>query len=449
MAMSDPRFSRRALLRGAAGAALAVPFLESWPLASRALAEPAKAPLRLLFVMVPNGVHGPTWSPKDVGADYVLPRTLEPLAPFKKDLLVVSGLAVDGARPHGDGPGDHARAGAAFLTCSHPKKTGGAEIHAGVSVDQVAAKALGQGVPFASLELGTEPSAQAGSCDSGYSCAYSSNIAWSGPASPLAKEVNPRRAFERLFLDGEGLSPAERAKRRRLRASVLDAVMGDAEKTREKLSGTDRRKLDEYLESVRTLEKRLEATARDKDRAAGHAAPPAGVPHEYAEHIRLLHDVVKLAFETNTTRVASIMIGNEGSNRSYPSIDVPDGHHDCSHHGRDAAKQAKIAKIDRFHTEQLAYLLGQLAAVKEGDGTLLDSTLVVYGSAIGDGDAHNHDQLPILLAGGAAAGIASGRHVRYPHDTPLANLYLALLDRVGVNVDSFADSTERLPGLWR
>jgi hypothetical protein len=305
---------------------------------------------------------------------------------------------------------------------------------------------LGEGVPFASLELGTEPSAQAGSCDSGYSCAYSSNLAWSAPGSPLSKEVNPRRAFERLFLDGDGLTPDARTRRDRFRASILDAVKGDAAKVREKLSSTDRRKLDEYLESVRTLEKRLAAT-RAKSTSPAMKAPPPGIPSDYAEYVRRLHDVVKLALETDTTRVATIMCGNEGSNRSYPELDVPEGHHDISHHGNDAGKLVKIAQIDRFHVEHLAYLLDQLASVKQGNGTLLDHTLVVYGSAIGDGDAHNHDELPILLCGGRAAGIDSGRHRRFKRDTPLANLYLALLQRVGVKTDRFADSREPLAGI--
>ncbi len=449
----EMNLTRRALLRGAAGAALAVPFLESWPFADllpRALAEPAdKTPLRVLFIMVPNGVHVPSWKCQGEGSDFELSKTLQPLAPYRRDLMVLSGLAIDGARPHQDGPGDHARAGGAFLTCTHPKKTGGSEIQVGISVDQMLTKTLGEGVPFASLELGTEPSAQAGSCDSGYSCAYSSNISWSSPSLPVAKEINPRRAFERLFMDGEGLTPMARAKRDRLRASVLDAVKGDAKDVREKLSGTDRRKLDEYLDSVRALEKRLEATTKDKAANAKGKEPPRGIPGDYAEHIRRLHDVIKLAFETNTTRVATLMVGNEGSNRSYRSIDVPDGHHDISHHGKDEQKTAKIAKIDRFHVEQLAYLIGQLKSVKEGQGTLLDSTIVVYGSAIGDGDAHNHDDLPVLLLGGAKAGLALGRHVRYRHDTPMANLYLALLQRAGVKVSSFADSREPLPGIWR
>ncbi|HZU95758.1 MAG TPA: DUF1552 domain-containing protein, partial [Planctomycetota bacterium] len=233
------------------------------------------------------------------------------------------------------------------------------------------------------------------------------------------------------------------------RASVLDAVKDDAARNRDKLSTGDKKKLDEYLESVRALEKRLGPKAKDKKVPAGATEPPPGIPGDYGEHIKRLHDVTKLAFETDTTRVVTIMVGNEGSNRSYRGIEIPEGHHDLSHHAKDPVKKGKIAKIDRFHVEQLAYLLGQLRSVKEGNGTLLDSTLVVYGSAIGDGDAHNHDELPILVCGGSAAGIVGGRHVRYPRNTPLANLYLALLQKVGAKVTDFGDSKEPLPGLSR
>jgi hypothetical protein len=443
------RVTRRSFLRGAAGAALALPFLESWPFAREARGEPEKAPLRFVFIMVPNGVNLKEWRPTAEGPDFVLPKTLEPLAKHREDLLVLSGLGIDGAAPNGDGAGDHARAGAAFLTCSHPRKTGGADIHAGVSVDQLLARVLGESVPFASVELGTEASAQGGSCDSGYSCAYSSNLAWSSPSSPLSKEIDPKRAFDRLFCDGDGLLPAQRAKRDRYRASILDAVSDDAKKARDQMSGSDRRKLDEYLDSVRTLEKRFAATGRQrKGDGLALQAPPAGVPSDYKEHIRRLHDVVTLAFETDTTRVVSIMLGNEGSNRSYPSVEAPEGHHDLSHHGKDQDKLAKVARIDRFHVEQLAYLCDRLAATKEGNGTLLESTIIFYGSAIADGDAHNHDDLPLLLLGGRRFGVDTGRHARWRHGTPAANLYLSLLQKAGVKADRFADSTAPL-AIWR
>jgi hypothetical protein len=436
--------SRRALLRGAA-VSLAVPFLESWPFGRRAWAGPPRPPLRLLFVYVPNGVHMPHWTPEGLGYDWQTSPLLAPLAPYRKSLLVLTGLTLDGARPHGDGAGDHARAGASFLTCAHPRKTDGADIQAGVSVDQLAAQAIGDATPFPSLELGTEQSAQNGNCDSGYSCAYSSNIAWRSPSSPVAKEINPRLAFERLFLDGDGLTPDKRAQRDRFRASVLDAVRDDAKRARGKLGVADRKKLDEYLESVRALEKRLAPKPAPKQPISWN--PPSGIPSEYGEHIRALHDVVTFAFQSDTTRVASIMCGNEGSNRSYRAIGVPEGHHDVSHHGKDKAKQEKIAKINLFHVEQLAYLLKQMSSVKESKGTLLDNSIVVFGSAISDGDEHNHENLPILVAGSGGGAIAGGRHVKLRRDTPLANLYLWILQRAGAKVARFGDSTEPLPGM--
>lgn len=445
----DRGISRRTFLRGAAGAGLALPFLESWSGLRQARGEPGskKPPLRLCFVMVPNGIHMAQWKPATDGDGYEMPPLLKPLEPFRKKLLVVSGLAVDGARGKGDGAGDHARAGGAFLTCAHPRKTEGADIEVGISADQVAAKVLGEGTPFPSVELGTDPSAQNGNCDSGYSCAYVSNLAWASPSQPLAKEVQPRRAFQRLFLDGEGLTPGERAKRDRFRAGILDAVKDDAKRVETRLGGADRKKLDEYLESVRALEKRLDPKAGDRKKLSVPTTPPAGVPADYGEHLRLMYDVIKVGFETDTTRVVTFMCGNEGSNRSYPQLGVPDGHHETSHHGKDPEKLGKIAKINKFHVEQLAYFLGQLEKTKDGQGTLLDSTAVVFGSAISDGDRHNHDDLPILVAGRAGGTIATGRHLQLRKETPLANLYLALLLRAGVKTERFADSTEPLAGL--
>jgi hypothetical protein len=439
--------TRRSLLRGAAGAALALPFFDSlgFPFVRLAEAGTPKPPLRLLFVMIPNGANMKEWTPSPDGTG-PLPATLAPLEPHRKELTILSGLTLDGARAKADGAGDHARAGASFLTCSHPRKTDGADIAAGVSIDQVVAKVLGAGTPFPSVELGTDPSAQNGNCDSGYSCAYVSNLSWASPSSPLAHEINPHRAFERLFMDGSGMTKEAKAKRDKFRASVLDAVKDDATKLRVRLGGTDRRKLDEYLESVRALEKRLAPANKDRPKStnAVFTEPPRGIPGDYGDHLKRLHDVIKLAFETDTTRVITLMCGNEGSNRSYPSIGIGEGHHELSHHGKDAGKLAKIAKINRFHVEQLAYLITQLKSVKEGKGTLLDNTLVVFGSAISDGDAHNHEELPILLLGSAGGAIQTGRHLRYKRDTPLANLYLWILQRAGVKATSFGDSTEVL-----
>jgi hypothetical protein len=326
--------------------------------------------------------------------------------------------------------------------------TDGADIEAGISVDQVLAQALGGETALPSLELGCDPSAQGGNCDSGYSCAYSSNISWSSATTPVAKEIDARAVFERLFLDGEGLTPDQRARRDRQRASVLDAVLDEAKRVRTRLGLVDKRKLDEYMDAVRALEKRL---ARPKsERGQGDGPPvvaPAGAASDYGEQLRRMYDIVRLAFQTDTTRVATFMVANAGSNRSYRVIDVPDGHHDLSHHGNDPEKQAKLQRINRFHVEQLAYLLDQLAAVPEGRGTLLDNTLIVFGSAIGDGDRHDHDDLPILLCGRGGGTVQGGRHLRFPQETPLCNLYLSLLQRAGVRATSFGDSRGPLDGL--
>ena len=437
------KISRRTALRGL-GTALALPWLEAMAPAQAAAGQPA--PLRMAFLYVPNGVHMPGWTPTAEGADFDLPAILEPLQRFRDDLLVLSGLAQHNAFALGDGGGDHARSLACFLTGTHPLKTDGANIRAGVSVDQVAARKVGHRTRLPSLEIGCERGAQAGNCDSGYSCAYSSNISWRSESSPMAKEVNPRSVFERLFSDGD--AGAAGARRARDRASILDFVAEDAQQLRHRLGGHDRRKLDEYLTAVRDVERRLAAAERDKGAIqAPDYSVPEGVPADYKEHVRLMCDLLALAFRADVTRISTFVLANEGSNRSYRFLDVPEGHHELSHHGGDAAKHAKIRAINRFHVEQLAYLLGQLQAAREGDGCVLDHTLLVYGSGIGDGDRHNHNDLPILLLGKGGGTIRAGRHVRYPQDTPLNNLYLSLLDRMGVPTESLGDSAGRLTGL--
>ena len=438
---------RRAFLR-ASGAAIALPALEA--LAPRAAAaEPAAR--RLVCVFVPNGVHLPAWKPRG-GPDLELSPTLAPLAPFRERLLAFSGLALDGGRAHGDGPGDHARAAGSFLTAAHPVKTAGANIRAGVSLDQVAALRLGRSTRFASLELGTEPGRLAGSCDSGYSCAYSSTVSWKGPTQPLPHEVSPRLVFERLFGDPDArrLSPEEAARRARQRRSVLDLVREEARDLQARLSRSDRSRLDEYLEGLREVERRIErAESGGEASAAPDGVPPPahGVPRSLAEHAHLLQDLIVLALRSDSTRVVTLMLGNAGSNRSHREVGAPEGHHDLSHHGRDPEKQAKLARIDLHHVEVFSHLLAGLSAAQEGEATLLDRTLVLYGSGLGDGDRHNHDDLPILLAGGQALGVKGGRHCAFAAETPLANLHLALLHRLGVSAPSFGDATGALGGL--
>jgi len=435
---------RRTVLRGL-GTALALPVLDAM-LPTRLLSAAAVAtphPLRMAFLYVPNGMHMPDWKPHREGANYDLPRTLEQLAPYQKDINVLTGLTLDGAFAHGDGGGDHARSVAAFLTGAHPRKTNGADIQNGVSVDQVAAAEVGGNNRFPSLELGLEPSAQSGNCDSGYSCAYASNMSWRSSTSPMAKEIDPGAVFDRLFA-GQTVRDVRKAKtvREKYRKSVLDFVLEDANDLRGKLPQTDKRKLDEYLYSVRDVEKRYvgaEKLVIGEDGVPDYPRP-AGVPREMAKHAELMLDMLALALQTDSTRIVSFMFTNAGSNRGYPEIGISDGHHDCSHHGKSAEKQQKIAAINRFHLESFVYLLKRMTAIREGDGTLLDNCMLLYGSGISDGDRHNHDDLPILLAGSGCGRIRPGRHIRYPNHTPLCNLYVWMLQAMGARVSSFGDS---------
>lgn len=446
---TDKRIPRRTVLKGL-GTAMALPFFESM---SPAWASPGRPeveapPNRMAFFYVPNGVHMPDWTPLKEGAEYRLPATLEPLAPYREKLNVLSGLTLDKARANGDGPGDHARSVAAFLTGVQPYKTNGADIRAGMSIDQIAAEKVGDRTRFASIELGCERGAQSGNCDSGYSCAYSSNLSWRSESTPMLKEINPKLVFERLFSTHRAGETAEsRGKRDLYDKSILDFVLDDAARLKGKLGRTDRRKLDEYLTSVREVERRIEYSGKAATGELNGIEAPAGVPEDYGEHVRLMFDCLLLAFQTDVTRIATFMYANAGSNRSYRSIDVPEGHHDLSHHGGDRNKHIKIAKINQFHIEQFAYLLEKMSTIQEGDGTLLDHVMLVYGSGIGDGNRHNHDDLPVLLAGKGGGTIQSGRHIRYPKDTPLTNLYVSMLDRIDASAEAVGDSTGSLARL--
>jgi hypothetical protein len=445
--MKDLHVSRRTVLKGM-GTMIALPWLEAM-MPRTLLGAPALAvaPRRMAFLYVPNGIDMANWTPAAEGPLTALPPTLQPLAPVQQDLLVLSGLTLDKARAHGDGGGDHARAMAAFLTGRQPRKTHGADIRAGVSVDQLAAERIGKATRLASLEVGCEGGKSSGNCDSGYSCAYSANLSWRTESSPVAKEINPRLVFERLFTaPAKGDDKALR--RSRYKQSVLDFVGEDARQLKSKLGGTDQRKLDEYLNGVREIEQRLVRAEKTVEVASpAGAVRPSGIPKDYREHLRLMADMLVLAFLADLTRVATFVFANDGSNRSYRDHGVAEGHHDLSHHGGRKEKKAKIQQINQFHIEQLAYLLGRLKSIKEGNGTLLDSCMIVYGSGISDGNRHNHDELPILLAGKAGGTLKTGRHLRYAKDTPLMNLYLCMLDRVGIHIDSFGDSKGRLTGL--
>lgn len=435
--------ARRTFLKGA-GATLALPVLDAMLPGSAFGATNGAAPRRMAYVFFPNGVIVPHWTPADVGRDFTLPRTLAPLAAHKDDLLVLSGLAHDKGRANGDGAGDHARSCAVFLTGAQPRKTAGADIEVGKSVDQVAADHVGQETVLPSLELGIEAGRQAGSCDSGYSCAYSSNISWRTENTPMAKEINPRAVFERMFGGSAGDAQA-RIERNFYRRSILDFVASDAARLRERLGQTDRRKLDEYFTSVREIEQRIERTDEEARARIPDMEAPEGIPRELTDHVRIMFDLMALAFQTDTTRVATFMLANEGSNRTYREVDVNDGHHELSHHRDDQSKIDKLQRIDQYLVEQFAYFLDRLKAIPEGEGTLLDNSMVVYGCAISDGNRHRHDELPVLLAGRGGGTITPGRHVKYERETPMNNLFLSMLDRMGVEgVEEFGDSTGRL-----
>jgi hypothetical protein len=441
------RISRRTVLRGL-GVTVALPWLEAMgPVVSWAATTDSKsrpAPNRMAFLYVPNGANMDDWTPKSEGALEELPAILEPLKEHKRDFSVLTGLTADKARSHGDGGGDHARALGAFLTGAQPRKTDGADIRSGISVDQVAASRIGDQTRLPSLEIGCDPSNMSGNCDSGYSCVYSSTMSWRSATQPLPKEVNPQLVFERLFSDDGGKGRAQRDK---LRQSVLDFVREDSRDMVQNLGASDKRKVDEYFTAIRDIELRMKRAEKLPPVKTPDVKLPEGIPASYEEHMRLLCDLVVLAFQADVTRVVTFVLANEGSNKSYPFIGVSEGHHELSHHGNDKTKKQKIRDINRFHVSQLAYLLEKLKGVKEGDGTLLDHAMIAYGSGNSDGDRHNHDNLPIVLAGRGCDTIKSGRHIRYTSETPLNNLWLAMLERMDVKLGKLGDSTGHLKGL--
>lgn len=446
------RISRRTALRGF-GTALALPLLDvmtpALRLAAAATSEGASLPKRMAFLFVPNGVNPYHWSPQRLGYGYDLTSILEPLRAVQDDVSVLTGLTHDKGRANGDGPGDHARSASVFLTGAQPRKTSSGNIRSGISVDQLAAQKLGLFTKFPSLELGCESGRNTGNCDSGYSCAYSHNIAWASPTTPLGKEIDPRLVFERLFGDQSKAAQSVQDERAFFRRSLLDYVSDDARRLQSKLGLRDQQKLDEYLTAVRAIERRIEIREVDNraQAIAALAEKPDGIPEDFGEHIRLMTDMMVLAFQSDLTRVATCMFGRAGSNRNYRMIDVPDGHHNLSHHGGNPEKLEKIRKINHFHVQQFAYFLQRLKSIPEGEGTLLDQCMIVYGSGLNDGNRHNNENLPVLLAGSGGGTIRPGRHIRYREETPMTNLFMALLDRVDASVPAIGDSTGSLSQL--
>jgi hypothetical protein len=441
------QISRRTVLRGL-GTAVALPWLEAMlpqtVLGGRSTAVPH--PKRMGFVYVPNGVILQDWTPQAEGSNFVLPRVLEPLAPHKSELLVLSGLTCDKARANGDGPGDHARASGAFLTGAQARKTSGANFRAGVSADQVAALRLGDRTRLPSIEIAVERFRGAGNCDSGYSCVYQHTLAWRNATSPVPSESDPSLIFDRLFSARN--SDTARQRRESQRASVLDAVREDTRALQNQLGGTDQQRLDQYLTNVRDLEQRIQrADALPPVQLPAGAQATRRLPADLSEHFRLTCDLVALAFQTDVTRIATCMFAREGSSLQYRMAGVTGSHHELTHHQNDAAKIASVRTINIYHIRQFAYLIDRLKAIREGEGTLLDNCMIAYGSAIGDGNRHTHHDLPILVAGKAGGTLRTGRHVRFPRETPLNNLWLAMLDRFGARTESLGDSTGVLQGL--
>ncbi len=430
---------RRTFLRGA-GTALALPLLDAMvPAFASAAQIAATRAARLSFFAVPNGIIMDKWTPAAAGGGFPMTPVLEPLAAFRDRMVVIGGLANNEARKlEFEIAGDHPRACSAYLTATHPKMTSGADIHCGVSVDQVAAKALGGQTPLPSLEIGLE-TPMIGACESAYSCVYYNTIAWRGPETPLPMENRPRAVFERLV--GDSTDPAERSARLNENRSILDLVSQDLARLMRSVGQTDRLKLDQYSEAVRSVEQQIQVTEQQTPKELPDMQKPIGIPETFSDYTRLMLDLQVLAFQGDMTRVSTFMVGHEMGGRAYPELGFGDQHHSLTHHQGDKAKIEKVIRINIFHATLYQYFIEKMRSIPDGDGSLLDRSLLLYGSPLSDGNMHLYRDLPVLLVAGAATGIAGNRHVRYPDDTPMANLYLTLLDRLGVDIERFGDST--------
>ena len=446
MIVTRRHLPRRMFLKGM-GAAVALPVLDAMTPAFAASSSAKAAPVRLAFTYVPNGITMNEWTPTGTGRGFSYSRVLKPLEAFREDTIVLSGLAQRNGNALGDGPGDHARAAAAYLTGVHPRKTAGADIQNGISVDQIAAQQIGSATRFASLELGCDDSRTVGNCDSGYSCAYTNSLAWRGESTPMPPETNPRLVFERLFGDIDtSLPPETRARRLRYRRSILDLVGERTTSLAADLGPADRRKLDEYLSSIREIERRIEMAEADMTGLAPTIDKPTGIPVLYGDYVKLMFDLQVIAFQTDMTRIVTMMMGREGSMRTYPEIGVPDPHHPLTHHRGNAEWIERVTKVNTMHMELFAGFIQKLKSTPDGDGSLLDHSMIVYGSGLSDGNRHTHEDLPVLMVGGGG-GFRRGTHIQYPKDTPMTNLFLTVLDRMGVQPEKIGDSTGHIEHL--
>ena len=445
MIITKKSLPRRTFLRGV-GATLALPLLDSMvPALAAAPAATAQSPTRLSFVYVPNGRIMDQWTPAALGSNFELTKILEPLAPFKDDMLVLSGLAHNtGWALTGEGPGEHARAAATFLTGVHPKKTEGADLRAGTSIDQIVAREFRQHTQLASLEVALDSTDVVGTCDTGYSCAYSNTLCWSNPTTPVPMENKPRAVFERLFGDSDSTDPAQLRARMQTDRSILDLVSQDVSRLLRRLGSRDRAKLTQYLDAIRDIERRIQIAEEQPDRELPSVERPVGIPSTFTAHCKLMMDLQVLAYQTDMTRVITFMMGREQNTRVYNELGIKDAYHPLSHHQNQPDKIAQVLQIDILQSEMFAYFLEKMRSTPDGDGSLLDHSIVVYGSSLSDGNLHVHNDLPILLLGGGAGQLKGGRHIRFPDDTPTTNLFLTLLDKLGIPLENFGDSSGKL-----
>ena len=430
---------RRTFLRGL-GATIALPFLDAM---TPAFAAPAKGPLRLAFLYVPNGIDMANWNIPQEGVFGEFPRVMKPLEAFRNDMLQLGNLTHNSGRALLDGAGDHGRCSGSYLTGIQVRKST-TDIKASISCDQIIANKIGHETRFASLELGMDDSRQAGDCDSGYSCAYTNNLAWKSETQPLPPILDPRALFERLFGTGMALTPEARERQARYRRSILDFVVSDTKTMQSSLGPTDRRKLDEYLSSIREVERQLVKAEQDSIAIDPGMAKPYGVPPDFAEHFRLMSDMITIAFRADMTRVLTFMMTREGTSRAYREIGIPDGHHPCTHHMGKTDLMEKVTQINEYHTKQLAAWLQKLKDTPDGDSNLLDNSMIVYGAGLSDGNRHLHEDLPTLLIGRGGGALRPGRRIIYRKETPMANFHLTLMDQMGVHVEQFGDASGRL-----
>jgi hypothetical protein len=450
MIVSRKALPRRTFLQGL-GVSLALPWLDAMTPAFSVSARAAAPVRRVGFIYLPNGVarNDATinyWKPLGQGTTLELSPILTPLEAFRERMVVISGLSQTQAEPWGDGNGDHSRGTATWLNGVHPKHTEGGDLSAGTTADQIAAQALGQDTAFASLELGLDLNSLVGDCENGYSCAYMNTLAWRTPTTPLPTEPNPRIVFERMF--GQGSTAEQRLVRMRRSRSILDSVTAEMSRLQQALGLSDRARVTEYFDAVREIERRIE---RSEQRGASDPSPtfdrPAGIPENFSEHVKVMFDLQWLAYQGDITRVCTFMMGRELSSRMFSEVGVNEAHHGLSHHRDDPNQIAKLTKINTFQAELLAYFLAKLQATPDGDGTLLDHTLLLYGAGLSNPNAHSHRDLPLLLAGGAAGQLKGGRHLEYPVGTPMTNLLLSMLDKLGIPAETLGDSTGRLDRL--